>query len=406
MQFGLLGRTLGHSYSPRIHQELGGYPYALFPVEPENLDSFLRCGTFDGLNVTIPYKKTVMPYCRELSEEARAIGSVNTILRRSDGFLYGDNTDAAGFTAMVQASGINPSGKKALVLGSGGASLTVCYVLKEMGARQVTVISRSGPDHYGNLEKHADAELLVNTTPVGMYPHTESAPVDLRQFPQCEGVLDIVYNPARTRLLLQAAELGIPHAGGLAMLVGQARRAAELFLNTSIPEARIGEVVSLLRRETENWILIGMPGCGKTTVGRILAQRLGRRFVDSDEEIEKEAGCTIPEIFTREGEVGFRVRETQVLAKLGREGGLVIATGGGCVTRRENLPLLRQNGTLIFLRRDLAKLEREGRPLSQKGDLEAMYQVRLPLYQAFADQTIENDGDPEQVARHIQEVWQ
>ncbi len=405
MQYGLLGRTLGHSYSPRIHNMLGGYPYELFPVEPEELDDFLQNGSFDGVNVTIPYKKTVIPYCRALSDAARAIGSVNTILRGEDGFLYGDNTDADGFAAMVRGSGISPFGKKALVLGSGGASLTVCHVLKEMGARQVVVISRAGPDNYDNLDRHADGELVVNTTPVGMYPHTEASPVDLRRFPQCQGALDIIYNPARTRFLLQAEELGIPRAGGLTMLVGQAKKAAELFLETQIPESRLAEVVSLLRRETENLILIGMPGCGKTTVGRRLAQGLGRRFVDTDEEIEKEAGCTIPEVFTREGEMGFRARETKVLARLGREGGLVIATGGGCVTRPENLPLLRQNGTLIFLKRDLAKLEREGRPLSQGGDLAAMYRTRLPFYQTFADKTVVNEGDPQQVAERIQEEW-
>lgn len=405
MKFGLLGRALGHSYSPRIHQALGGYPYQLFPREPEQLDGFLKQGDFTGLNVTIPYKKDVIPYCRDLSETARAIGSVNTILRRPDGSLYGDNTDAAGFAAMVRASGIDPTGKKALVLGSGGASLTVCHVLKEMGARQVVVISRKGPDHYDNLDRHADGELLVNTTPVGMYPHTEASPVDLVGFPRLQGVLDLIYNPARTRLLLQAEDLGLPHAGGLTMLVGQAAQAAALFTGQEIPSARIGQVVTQLRRETENLILIGMPGCGKTTLGRLLAQDLDRPFVDSDQVIAEEAGCAIPEIFAREGEAGFRVRETRVLARLGKEGGQVIATGGGCVTRPENRPLLRQNGRLLFLRRDISQLEREGRPLSQAGDLMEMYQVRLPLYERFADLTVDNNAPPTATARQIKEEW-
>ena len=242
MQCGLLGRKLGHSYSPQIHKRLADYQYDLFEVEPEDLESFLKTAPFQGLNVTIPYKKEVMAYCAALSDTARAIGSVNTLVRQKDGSLYGDNTDADGFAAMLSYSGIDPRGKKALVLGSGGASLAIVYVLKQMGAKQIVVISRSGENHYGNLHLHQDAQLIVNTTPVGMYPDTGVKPVDLRQFPSCEGVLDIIYNPAKTQLLLQAQALGLPHCDGLIMLVGQAKRAAERFTGTLLSESLIPKI--------------------------------------------------------------------------------------------------------------------------------------------------------------------
>ena len=265
LRCGLLGRTLGHSYSPAIHRQLAGYSYDLFETEPEALSAFLQSGCFDGLNVTIPYKKDIIPYCAELSETARAIGAVNTIVRRTDGTLWGDNTDAYGFSMLVQSSGAEIRGKKALIFGSGGASATAQYVLRQMGAREVVVISRHGTNSYENLDRHADTEIAVNTTPVGMYPNTGKAAVDLRQFPQCAGVLDIVYNPARTALLLQAELLGIPCAGGLYMLVAQAKRSCEVFTDTVIDDAEILRIHRLLRQEMENIVLIGMPGCGKSS---------------------------------------------------------------------------------------------------------------------------------------------
>ncbi len=402
--YGLLGRHLSHSYSPAIHGLLGDYPYRLFEVEPGGLEAFLKSGDFAGLNVTIPYKRGVMPYCAALSPEAEAIGSVNTLLRQPDGSLVGHNTDGAGFRAMVKESGIEVKGAKALVLGSGGASHTVCHVLRELEAAQVVVISRHGEDNYENLSRHRDAALIVNTTPVGMYPQTEEAPLSLAGFPQCRGVLDLIYNPARTRLLQEAAQRGIPHLGGLTMLVSQAAAAAGLFTGEPIDPALAREAVKTLRARMENLVLIGMPGCGKTTVGRALAKLLDRPFVDADEELVNIAGTSIPDIFQAEGEAGFRRRESALLGELGKGSGLVIATGGGCVTREENYQSLHQNGVVVFLKRPLEDLDREGRPLSQGADLEAMYRRRLPLYEAFADVTIENKAPAEETAGAIWEA--
>ena len=404
MQCGLLGEKLGHSYSPQIHRELADYDYRLYEKTPEQVEDFVRHGDWHGLNVTIPYKKTVIPFCDELSETAAAIGSANTLLRRADGTIYGDNTDAYGFETLL--TGTHPdsiAGQKALVLGTGGASVTVCAVLKKHGAEVVT-ISRSGENNYQNLDRHADASLLVNTTPVGMYPKNGIRPVDLAVFPKLKCVLDVVYNPARTALLLQAEKLGIPHAGGLTMLVAQARRSSELFLGNTLPDEEIPRITKLLSDSMQNIILIGMPGCGKSTVGKILSQRLNRPLLEADADLVKAAGVPIPTIFEAEGEAGFRRRETAILAQLGKQSGTVISTGGGCVTRSENYPLLHQNGTIVWLRRDLDKLAREGRPLSLNADLHAMYATRQPLYQRFADFAVENTSTPEETADAILEV--
>ena len=401
---GLLGRKLGHSYSPAIHAMLADYDYALFEREPEEVGQFLRNGEWDGLNVTIPYKKTVLPYCAELSETARTVGSVNTLVRRADGTICGDNTDAGGFETMVGLSGIRVAGKKALVFGSGGASVSVCYILRKLGARSVTVISRSGADNYENLDRHADAEIVVNTTPLGTYPNNGTAAVDLRLFPACEGVFDIVYNPARTALLLQAEKLGIPHASGLTMLVAQARRSSELFTGRSIEDSAVQRIAAALSKSMQNIILIGMPGCGKSTLAKLLAERLKRPLYEADEEIVKAALCTIPEIFEAEGEDGFRKRETEVLRELGKLSGAVISTGGGCVTREENYDLLHQNGTMIWLKRDLAALPKDGRPISQRSDLTELYAKREPLYARFADAVVENDGSLDETLNKLMEV--
>lgn len=404
LRCGLLGRKLGHSYSPAIHRALADYRYELIEVEPEELGAFLKKGEFHGLNVTIPYKTAVIPFCAELSPRAQEIGSVNTLLRRSDGSLFGDNTDAIGFAQMLEDCKLDVKGKKALVLGSGGASLTVCHVLKERSAGEVIIISRHGKNHYENLSLHQDAQVIINTTPVGMYPDTGTAPIDLCQFPHCEGVMDLIYNPARTKLLLDAETLGIAHCGGLSMLVHQAKAAAERFTGTKIEASRANAVLRSLRCQMENIVLVGMPGCGKSTVGRLLAQTLNRSFVDADLVLEEEAGFSIPEIFEKEGEAGFRNRETAVLKRLGKESGLVLATGGGCVTREENYFALHQNGIIIFLERNTALLEREGRPLSQEVDLDEMAKARLPLYRRFADLSVINDAEAEQVAARIWEA--
>ncbi len=397
---GLLGRKLGHSYSPQIHGYLSDYPYGLFEKEPEELASFLKSGEFTGLNVTIPYKKDVIPYLDHLSDKAKMIGAVNTVVRQKNGTLIGHNTDYFGFLSMLNRSGLQVADKKVLVLGSGGASATVTAVLKEQGA-DVIVISRSGENHYGNLHLHADAAVIVNTTPVGMYPNTGVSPVDLSLFPNLEGVLDVVYNPARTQLLLDAERQGLVAENGLWMLVAQAKESAEWFTGTKIPDNIIEEIHHVLQRQMENLILIGMPGCGKSTLGRLVAEATGRTFYDVDEQIVDMAGMDIPEIFTHEGETGFRRRETSVLAQLGSQSGLVIATGGGCVTRQENYPLLHQNGRIIWLRRPLDQLPTDGRPLSQAGKLADMYQAREPLYRSFADFTVHNEQTPQNTLNAI-----
>lgn len=402
--YGLLGGSLSHSYSPQIHRLLGDTPYDLYERTPEELADFLQTGGLAGVNVTIPYKKTVMPFCGSLSENARRIGSVNTLIRQPDGTLRGENTDYDGFAFLFSHSGISPRGKRALVLGSGGASLTVQTVLRDQNARSVTVISRQGPDNYGNLERHRDAELIVNTTPVGMFPGNGASPVDLRQFPQCQGVVDLIYNPARTELLLQAEELGIPTANGLPMLVAQAASSAALFLGVPQETEKTLAVLDTLQRQTENLILVGMPGCGKSTLGRKLAEETGRPFRDADLEVARQAGRSIGAIFAAEGERGFRRRETEVLRQLGKQTGVVIATGGGCVTRPENRKLLRQNGRIVWIRRQRALLPTEGRPLSTEIGLAALEEQRLPLYRSFADLELDNNGTPEAALHALKEV--
>ena len=401
--YGLLGEKLGHSWSVPIHRRLAGYEYRLYEKKPEEVEGFLRGGDFQGLNVTIPYKKTAAALCGELSPAAAKLGSVNTLLRRPDGSLYGDNTDLFGFEALVRESGVDPAGKKTLVLGSGGASVTVCAVLRDLGAL-VTVISRSGEDNYGNLRRHAGAQLLVNATPVGMYPHNGASPVDLAGFPRLEAVYDLIYNPARTSLMLRARELGIPAYGGLWMLVAQAVRSCEIFTGREIDRGEIRRIRDELSSSMENVVLIGMPGCGKSTVAALLGKATGRPVLEADREIEAAAGKSIPEIFREDGEDAFRALETRILGELGARTGCVISTGGGCVTRSENEPLLRQNGRIVWLERDLRTLDRRGRPLSLSRDLEELYRERSPLYRRFADVRIENNGPPEWAAARILEA--
>ena len=404
MRCGLLGKTLGHSYSPQIHAQLGDYSYELFEKQPEELENFLRHGEFDALNVTIPYKKAVLPYCAVLSDAVKAIGSANTLVRQPDGTLFADNTDAFGFSCIADECGVDIAGKKALVFGSGGASVTAQYVLKTRGAREVLVISRSGEHNYENLDKNADAEILVNTTPLGMYPNNGASPADLTRFPRCEAVLDVVYNPARTALLLHAEALGIPHAGGLLMLVAQAKRASELFTGSAIADARIGEIYRTLAVQMQNIVLVGMPGCGKSSIGTLLAKKLDRPFLDADAEIEKTAGMPIPEFFRLHGEDAFRELESRVLSSLGKRSGAVIATGGGAVLREENYAALHQNGTIVWLTRDLARLPIDGRPVSQATSLDALFAARKARYERFADHIIDNNGAPDATVRAILEV--
>jgi shikimate dehydrogenase len=375
----------------------------LFEKEPEELADFLQNGEFNGLNVTIPYKKAVIPYCQDLSPVAKRLGAVNTIVRRKNGTLIGHNSDYFGFSAMVAKSGVQVAGKKALVLGSGGASNTAVAVLEELGAA-VIVISRSGENNYGNLDLHRDASLIVNATPVGMFPNVEDSPISLDIFKQLEGVLDLNYNPARTRLLLDAEERGLIAENGLWMLVAQAKESAQWFTGTAIPDRKIEEIHRTLSSQMENIILIGMPGCGKSTVAQALSQQLQRPVVDADAEICRVAGCSIPEIFAQGGEDAFRQLETQVLRDLGKESGKIIATGGGCVTREENYWLLHRNGKIIWLTRELDKLPTDGRPLSQVTKMESMYEIRKPMYERFADHIVSNDGSVQQTVATIRRL--
>ena len=401
---GLLGKTLGHSYSPLIHSYLGQYEYRLFEKQPHELEDFLKRGEFEGLNVTMPYKKDVIPYLDALSPIAARLGAVNTIVRR-EGKLIGHNTDYAGFLSMVHRSGLDPAAKKVLILGSGGASATAVAVMEDLGA-DVIVISRGGENNYNNLyTMHTDAAIIVNTTPVGMYPNTDVSPINIFEFPALEGVLDVIYNPTNTMLLQLAQESGVYGMSGLWMLVAQAREASEWFQNATIPEERLAEIYRTVKAQMENIVLIGMPGCGKTTVGIALAEKLGRKFVDADAVIVEQAKMSIPEIFAKEGEEGFRSREIKVLSELGKQSGLVIATGGGCVTQAVNHSNLHQNGRIFWLKRQISQLPTDGRPLSQKGNLEEMYRIRKPLYESFADVIIENET-VEQAVRQIMEAIQ
>lgn len=395
-QYGLLGEHLSHSFSPRIHGEMADYPYSLYEVSRESLGEWVGDNSLSGYNVTIPYKQEIMKYLDELSDAAKSIGAVNTVVRKSDGTLVGDNTDYYGFKYMLDCLNVDIKGKKAVVLGNGGASKTVQAVLKERGA-ELVVFDVTGENTYSTISRHSDATLVVNATPVGMYPNTGQTLVDLSIFTQCKGVADLIYNPARTALLLQAEHLGIPTVNGLSMLVAQAKRAAELFTDTELDDSVIERIRRKVASQTENVILVGMPGCGKTTVGKILAETMNRKFVDGDEEITNSSGRKPSEIINSDGERAFRLVETEVLKGMCKQSSAVIATGGGVVTVHDNLDILRQNGRIIFVDRDIDVLSKDDRPLSV--NLPELYEKRMPLYREFSDRTIDGNSDAETVAR-------
>ena len=403
MRVGLIGETLGHSRSPELHALLADYDYHLWPLAPEELGAFMRARDFDGLNVTIPYKQAVIPHLDGLSPEARRAGSVNTVVKRADGTLFGDNTDLCGMAEMTRRAGMRLGTGKTLVLGSGGTSRTACALAREAGGEPV-VISRRGENTYENLERHADARWLINATPVGLYPHTHEAPVDLRRLPGLRGVADAIYNPLRTRLLQQARELRIPCEGGLCMLVWQAARAVERFTGEAPEAARVEHALSTLRRRGLNVALVGMPGTGKSTVGALVGKALGLETVDIDAEIAREAGMSIPAIFAAEGEAGFRAREAALIRRYGRESGRVLVTGGGAVLSPENRESLRLNGYVAHITRPIERLAMDGRPLSQSREaLAALWRTRAPLYAACADGVFPNDKQPGDCARAIVE---
>jgi len=404
-RYGLIGERLEHSYSKRIHSLLGDYTYELIPLRREEMDSFFRKADFDGLNVTLPYKQAVIPYCARLSETARVTGSVNTLVRRSDGKLLGDNTDVFGFMDLAERAGLQFTGKQVLVLGSGGTSRTVCAVIRAAGGEPV-IISRSGDNRYGDLERHANASLLVNTTPVGMYPDMAASPVDLKRLPMLTGVLDVVYNPLRTRLCQQAEELGMACESGLSMLVTQAAKSYERFMGGCVSCERIEAVLADLRKEVTNLVLVGAPGCGKTILGERLACSLGLSLVDLERDMARERGCSVPELLAGEGEASGRRRETARIRQYARKGGYVLTAGYGAVCDRQNLEYLRFNGYIVHLERPPGRLFGENAsPPQDRTAPETLWQQRKPLYAACADATVLHSGTVEDCVQKVTEVY-
>lgn len=401
MQAGLLGKSLKHSHSPEIHSFLADYDYRLYEIPEEGVPGFLKNAGFDALNVTVPYKKTVIPYLDALSETARRVGSVNTIIKRPDGTLYGDNTDYYGFVRMAEKSGIELKGKNVLIFGAGGAGASVRAALEDLGALVIVVSHAENTPE--NLSRFTDADVIVNTTPVGMYPKNGEAPVDISLFPKLSGVLDLIYNPSVTALLYEADKRGIPNMNGLHMLVSQAKRAAELFTGRDIADGEIDRITDYIRQKNKNIILVGMPGCGKSEIGRQLSRLTGKTFFDTDEIIKSETGRSPANIILEDGEEAFRVIEAGAVQRAGKECSAVIATGGGTVKRAENYLPLHQNGVIVFIKRDPETLIREGRPLS-RGDIHALYTERLPLYKAFCDIELDIAENSEKTAELILEA--
>jgi len=402
MKYGLLGEKLSHSFSPRIHSLLGCEDYGLLEVPRDELDAFMTQRKFEAINVTIPYKKDVMPYLHWIDEAALEIGCVNTIVNRG-GKLYGWNTDFSGFLYMADKAGIDFCGKKVLILGSGGTSLTAAAAAKSRGVGEIICVSRKGEVNYENLSSLCgDADIIINTTPLGMYPNTGKAAVDLRDFPKLIGVLDAVYNPLKTALILQAEELGIACSGGLPMLVTQAVFAEEHFFDKKFSPEIYEDILHIIDGEKRSIILMGMPGCGKSTLGKALAEITKRQFFDTDELIEQKAGCSIPDIFAQKGEAAFRDMESEIIAEVCREGGSIISLGGGAILREENRAAIKQNGFIVYITRDIFTLPTDGRPLSKdKNALAEMFKIRHPIYKSCADCLCINDGTIEELAQDV-----
>ncbi|HZK21083.1 MAG TPA: shikimate kinase [Oscillospiraceae bacterium] len=389
-KFGLIGQPLGHSFSPEIHSHLGDYEYKLYPLLQTELKDFMHNNPLSGFNVTIPYKTDVISFCNELSEKAAEIQSVNTIIKRADGSYFGDNTDYYGFLDLLGDNAKKIKGKKTLILGSGGTEKTVRTALLDMGASPVITISRSGKDNYDNISNHHDAFAIINTTPVGMYPENGKSAITLEHFTKCKLVIDMIYNPAKTKLLLDAEKLRIPYSSGLYMLVSQAKRASEIFQNKSIPHEKVLEITSTISRKTKNIVLIGMPGSGKTSIGKALAKISNRPFLDTDDIIANEKNIDASHILSTKGESFFRKIETEVLQEVTKLSGAIISVGGGVVTVPCNHALLHQNSTVVLIERDLGKLSIKNRPISQEKGIKELYRERKMLYKSFSDYTFHN----------------
>jgi len=405
MKFGLLGRTLGHSFSPRIHSALGNTNYELFEREPSQLQEFFADSELQGINITIPYKVNALEACDVVDPRAERIGCVNTMVRK-DGKWHGYNTDYDGFVFTLQHAGIDVSGKECIILGDGASSATVHVALEDLGAKNIVHLSRKTAPFYGDAPNYYEtAQIIINCTPIGMYPHNPANLIDITQFSKLEGVVDLIYNPRRTILLLQAEMMEIPHCDGLPFLVAQGVEAANHFQGESFGTKEIEQILRDMRREKENIILIGMPGVGKTTVGKALGEEMGRTCVDVDHELEKEIG-DISTYITEQGEAAFREKEAEMIAKFGTQTGLIISTGGGCVTVPKNFAHLRQNGRIYQLTQPVENLSTSGRVLSSGGieRLRELEATRTPMYESFAQCIVEhNRNAPETVATILED---
>jgi len=387
-KFGLLGGKLGHSYSPLIHSYLGSYEYKLYEKQPEELYEFVNNSNLDGFNVTIPYKKDMLKYCRILTSIAERTGCVNTVIRKPDNLLMGENTDYYGFMYMIKRSGIEVEGKKVLLLGDGGSAATIKVVIEDLKARTLVTVSRKGPQNYTNISSHYDSDIIINSTPVGMYPNNGETVLDISCFKKCLALFDLIYNPAQTKLVYEASQQGIKAYNGLSMLVAQAKKAAELFTDSIIDDSVIEKIINEVSKKSMNIAIIGMPGSGKSTVGKALAKHTNRSFIDTDEEIARIYHKSTSDILLNEGEAFFRNLETQILESICKKSNCVISTGGGVVTRKENRYLLRQNSIVIYLKRDLSLLSTWNRQLSQQNTLESLYESRKENYIGWSDYQI------------------